>query len=316
MLPNSFKPMLASMGEPFDSPDFLYEIKWDGYRCLAFLDGATRLQSRNLNSLSLLFPELSNLHHRVSAAGALIDGEIVALRNGLPSFQELQKRAQLRKTDQIKAMVQTIPVVYIVFDLLFLKGQPIYQEPLTKRRLLLEEIVTTSDELILASQTIQHGQAYFKAVSQLGLEGVIAKQRDSAYFPGKRVKSWLKFKNKRRGNFIICGYVINPTTRGELSSLVLGAYQGQSLKYYGLVGTGFTQSELKSIQTELQKISCETAPFPKQKISLSNACWIWTKPLVVCEVEFLELTDEGSLRHPSFQSFRPDLRPIDCQYDG
>ncbi|TCL66496.1 bifunctional non-homologous end joining protein LigD/DNA ligase-1 [Hydrogenispora ethanolica] len=314
MLPQSIKPMLASLAEPFDSPDFLYEIKWDGYRCLAFLEGSTRLQSRNGKEISHIFPELRQIHQRIRQPGVVLDGEIIAIRDQKPSFSQLQKRAQLRDAAQIRLISQKIPVVYVVFDLLYWNHQSLMQKPLLERRGRLEELMVPGDEWMVTSQIPEKGIAYFQTTAELGLEGVIAKQQDSLYYPGKRVKSWLKFKHKRRGIFIVCGYVENVSSRGELSSLLLGAYDEDILKPYGLVGTGFTVKELEAIHQELRTIRSSACPFGRPIQAPRGLSW--TQPLVVCEVEYLELTDDGSLRHPLFIRFRPELKPEDCRFEG
>ena len=303
------------MADPFDSEEYTYEIKWDGYRSLAFLDSHTRLQSRNLKDITGIFPELSQIHSFIKQTGTVIDGEIIALRNGKPNFMELQKRGQLRNESQIHNAVKNIPVAYIAFDLLYLNAQPLFHEPIERRRLLLAENLYPSAELILAESIEEKGVAYFNSISAMGLEGVIAKKKKSLYSPGKRVKSWLKFKRKKCDPFIICGFVINPTSRGKLKSLVLGAYLDGILKYFGMVGTGFSSNELQIILKELQKIVSQSSPFTGSiEPKLKNVSWI--RPLVVCEVEYLELTDDGSLRHPSFKRFRPDLKPAECIYQN
>jgi DNA ligase D-like protein (predicted ligase) len=316
MLPENFQPMLASLAEPFDSNDYTYEIKWDGYRCLAFLDSHTRLLSRNQKDLTTVFPELQNLHKRIKQTGCLIDGEIIAMRNGKPSFSELQKRAQLRHKNILTLRETKIPVVYVAFDILFYNHTAIYEKPLTERRGLLADSYYQADELIIASFIETKGLAYFKAICELGLEGVVAKKSNSAYIPGKRGKSWLKFKRKIIHAFVVCGYLVNstPNSRRTLRSLILGAYFQDQLNYFGMVGNGFTQQEMEFILQELVKLRTEECPFPSNRFNPKNTVWI--KPLIVCDVEYLELTDEGSLRHPIFKRFRSDLRVEDCQYDG
>ncbi len=302
------------MAEPFDSPEYTYEIKWDGYRALVFLDTQTRLQSRNLIDLTPIFPELAILHRFQKIHGAVLDGEIIALRNGKPSFLQLQKRGQLRNEAHIRNTAKAIPVVYIVFDLLYFNYTSIVNEPIEKRRLLLKENLKPLDELIVANFIDSQGVAFFESISAMGLEGVIAKKKGSVYLPGKRVKTWLKFKRKKTDNFIICGFVINQTSRGSLSSIVLGAYLEKKLTFFGLVGTGFSRAELEIILKELQKIITDHPPFAgTNNLQLKNA--FWTRPLVVCEIEYLELTDDGILRHPSFKKIRPDLKPEDCIYE-
>jgi DNA ligase D-like protein (predicted ligase) len=313
MLPDTIKPMLATMAQPFDSPEYTYEIKWDGYRCLTYLAEETRIQSRNHKDISQVFPELLDLHRKVKSSDCLLDGEIVALRDNRPSFLELQKRGQLRNPQHIKAAIHSIPVVYVAFDILYFEGKPVLGEPIEKRRSLLMECFNGIEELIVANFVENQGIAYFNTIVELELEGVIAKQKGSLYFPGKRVKNWLKFKRKKLGNFIICGYSINPTHRSDLSALILGAYEQAQLKPFGLVGTGFTQDELDSLYRELKKITSLICPFTGTELRQQNV--YWTNPIIVCEIEYLELTDDHSLRHPSFKRFRFDVNPTDCRFD-
>lgn len=302
------------MADPFDSEEYTYEIKWDGYRSLVFIDSQTKLQSRNLKDLSPVFPELTNIHRSQKKRGMVLDGEIIALRNGKPSFLELQKRGQLRNETQIRHAAQSIPVVYVAFDLLYFNYQSLLNEPIEVRRLLLTENLIPTDELIIAEFIEAQGIAYFKSIAEMGLEGVIAKKIGSIYLPGKRVKTWLKFKRKKTGSFIICGLMYNRTSRGELRSILLGAYLDQKLAFFGMVGTGFSRLEAEIILKELEKIKTDICPFTRSSVPLpQNVCW--TKPIVVCEVEYLELTDDGILRHPSFKRIRPDLRPEDCVFD-
>lgn len=311
-LPIFIKPMLATMAQPFDSEEYTYEIKWDGYRALAFLDSHLKLQSRNLKDITAIFPELTRLKCS-QKPGIILDGELIALRNGKPSFLELQKRGQLRNENQILNAVKNIPVIYIVFDLLYLNYQPTFHETIEKRRHLLFENIKPSHQLVLADSIEGQGIAYFNSISEMGLEGVIAKKKGSNYLPGKRVKTWLKFKKKKTGLFIICGFVVNPTSRGQLSSLILGAYLGDKLTFFGMVGTGFTQKELGATLKELQKIVSERSPFTGSFATPPKNAY-WTKPIIVCEVEYLELTDDGSLRHPIFKKFRPEFKPKECTF--
>lgn len=304
--------MLATMTEPFDSPDYTYEIKWDGYRCLAFLDGSTRLQSRNLKDLTPVFPELTGLHQLIRIPGCVIDGEIVALRSGHPSFPELQKRGQLRNEQQINRAAKTAPVYLVAFDLLYFNYQPMINQPIEARRDLLETHFFDQGPLLLSKYITGSGLKYFQAVSDLNLEGVVAKKKASRYLPGKRSRLWLKFKRKLRGPFIICGYALHTTVRGELRSLILGAYVNHQLKYFGMVGTGFSLDDLPRILAELQGLQTDSCPFTDWPNGLNTIHWV--QPRLVCDVEYLELTDDGSLRHPSFKKFRPELHPKDCQF--
>lgn len=312
MLPDFLKPMLASLGEPFDSSEYTYEIKWDGYRCIAFLDSYTKLQSRNLKDLTPIFPELVNLHQHSHQHGCIIDGEIITLRSGKPSFTDLQKRGQLRAENQIKIAAKTNPVLYVVFDILYHNDCSIINEPIENRREILLNNFSESNEFVFSKAIDGSGLNFFEASSKLGLEGVIAKKKASIYLPGKRVKYWQKFKKKCRGTFVICGFTLKPSSRGNLSALILGAYQQELLKLFGMVGTGFTQDELIILENELTKIKTQICPFTGTALVQKNTVWI--KPVIVCEVEYLELTEDGNLRHPSFKKVRSDLVPEDCQF--
>jgi DNA ligase D-like protein (predicted ligase) len=312
MLPQVFQPMLATMAEPFDSELYIFEVKWDGYRCLTFFeDGKVRLQSRNAHDFTAVFPDLQALAGHIRRPGCLLDGEIIALRDGKPSFLELQKRAQLRNERLIKAAVAKIPVFYVAFDILYCDNQPVYPECLERRIDLLTETIRPGDLLIQSEIVKKNGLQYFHSVSALGLEGVIAKRKGSPYLPGKRVKYWLKFKRKQVGSFVICGYIPNPAGRDEIRSLILGAYRYERFSFFGMVGTGLSGAELNFFHRELNKIRTYESPFPVRP-PVNNACW--TRPLVVCDVEYLELTDDGALRHPIFQRLRPDLRAEDCHF--
>ena len=312
-LPSNIQPMLAVAMEPFDDPDYIYELKWDGIRCLGFIDGGTRLQSRNLKTLNESYPDLTGLHEVLSAAApCVVDGEIIALRNGRPSFLELQKRHNARRPETIQRVIKAIPVVYMIFDLLYYRGESITQQPFRYRRALLVESLKTADPYLLTETVSGRGKDYFAAAAALGLEGVVGKGSQSPYLPGKRTRHWVKFKNVHVASFLICGYTVNPTTRGELSALVLGAYQCGKLVEFGMAGTGFSQNELAYLQSELTKLKTEICPFTGKPLRLPNRHWV--EPEMICDVQYLELTDQGVLRHPLYKGLRGDLAPKECTF--
>ncbi|NLG85354.1 MAG: ATP-dependent DNA ligase [Firmicutes bacterium] len=312
-LPRAIPPMLAVSAEPFDADDHLFELKWDGIRCLAFIDGMTRLQSRNLKPLDDLYPALANLHEAVRHAPCVLDGEIVALRDGRPSFLNLQKRHQARRPEAIARLGRAIPVVYVVFDLLYYEGRPVMREPLRRRREMLTETLTDHHGALVAAEAVPgRGKDYFAAATGLGLEGVVGKQIESPYLPGRRSRYWVKFKKVKTASFVICGYTVNPTTRGEISALVLGAYTEGRLRNYGMVGTGFTRAELRLLGRELAKLQTEKCPFTGTSSPRKDL--IWTEPRLVCDVQYLELTERGTLRHPLYKGLRGDLAPEECRF--
>jgi ATP-dependent DNA ligase len=198
VLPNLIKPMLAvESREPFDSDRHLFEIKWDGIRCLAFIEnGRARLQSRESIDITAQFPELVGLADL--PGGTVLDGELVAMENGKPSLGGIQRRVQLQDQNRIALLSQASPVVYVVFDLLYLRGESTIAQPLLERRQALERLVSASraDRMILSEAVIGQGRDLFRAVGRLGLEGVMAKSLDGQYRPGKRTALWRKIKRQ------------------------------------------------------------------------------------------------------------------------
>ncbi len=307
MLP-TVEPMLATYSEPFDSPNFTYEIKWDGYRCLAYLDAGTKLLSRHLKDLGFTFPELLETHKKFKTSGAILDGEVIAIRNGKPNFFELQKRGHMRNSKAVAAAAKQIPVVYVIFDLLFFNHQPLYKEPIEKRRELLKENLIYSDELILTDSIAEKGKDYFEGVSSLGLEGVVAKKKGSLYYPGKRSKLWYKFKQRKRSNFIVCGIKYE---NSKPHSLILGAYVSGDLHHFGSVSSGLTAKDLYQIRKELDMLITPNPPFAMQRLSKES---FWLKPVIVCEVEYLDFTENLALRDPVFKSFCPGAKAEEVQF--
>ncbi|MGE5598566.1 MAG: ATP-dependent DNA ligase, partial [Bacteroidota bacterium] len=175
-LPPAIPPMLAVLTEPFDSPDHVFELKWDGIRCLSFLDGGTRLQSRNLKVMNEIYPDLAGLHRHVRAAPCVLDGEIVALKDGKPSFLALQKRHNARRAETIRRVARSIPVVYLIFDILYARGENLTRLPFRRRREILAENLIEADQFVLTQLVPERGRDYFAAAVRLGLEGVVGKQ--------------------------------------------------------------------------------------------------------------------------------------------
>ncbi|MGB9802691.1 non-homologous end-joining DNA ligase, partial [Desulfofundulus sp.] len=236
------RPMLAVAAEPFDSPDFLYEVKWDGYRVLAYLDGCTVLRSRNLRDITTTFPELDELHRYVKKLPAIIDGEIVVIQDGLPSFAALQARGRLEDPLKAKNMASRYPAMLMAFDVLYAGGRPFLNEPLCRRKELLAEIVKPGDRVLVSEFVLNQGRAFTAACVARGLEGAMAKHLDSPYLPGRRSSYWRKFRRTREADLVICGYQMGRGQR-RLGALVLGGYRGEELVYQGKVGTGFGRDE-------------------------------------------------------------------------
>ncbi len=309
-LPTVIKPMLAGLvRQPFDSPNHLFELKWDGIRTLAFIEGGqVRLQSRNLRNITPQYPELVNLPQQVKGNGVVLDGELVCLdEQGHPSFQKLQQRMQ--RSSRSSRQLPHPPVHYIVFDILFLNGQSVMEEPLWKRKNLLHEILQPGDSAQACEFIEKDGTAFFQATCEYGLEGILAKEKGSLYFPGRRSSSWLKIKRLRESDFVIGGYTFGGS-RELFSSLLLGLYDGETLLFVGLVGTGFSGSDFKRIYSLLQPLHTSTCPFKNPPV-LQRFIY-WCRPELVCQVSYGEFTLDRKLRYPVFLGLREDKLPVDC----
>lgn len=325
-LPDKIRPMLAVAAEPFDSPDYLFELKWDGLRALAFLNGGTRLQSRNLREISAQYPELASLHTRVKESGAVLDGEIIAPADGKPSFQRLTSRMHTTSPLRIKRAMQENPVLYVAFDLLYYNGRSLLQEPCRKRQELLLSAVTPGDSLITSTVLPEKGRELFRLAAEKDLEGVVGKEKNSPYLPGKRSPFWKKIRVTRSAPFVICGYTTNPTGRRDLSALIIGAYQVHErtrlLLPCGLVGAGLSQEEIDHLLHLLRPLASNASPFaaggvlpggPGREPGADKPQVHWVRPELACEVEYLEFTAGRQLRHPLYRGLRPETDPAECR---
>lgn len=304
------RPMLAVSSEPFDSAAYLFEVKWDGYRCLAYLDQDTVLRSRNLLDLTGKFPELAGLREKVTKKPAILDGEIVVLENGKPSFAGLQSRGRMNDLKRISRASLERPAVFVAFDILYYKGKDIMQLPLQERKRLLAGAVTQGEEFILSGFIHRDGRDFYTACVKEGLEGMVAKRLDSVYLPGRRSAAWKKIRHTREADLVIGGYQQGTAGR-SLGSLVLGGYREGRLVYQGKVGTGFSEREAEALLEGLRQLEVagETMPLPRAERKRTR----WVKPVLVCSVEYLTTTTEGYLRHPVYKGIRTDKAPQECQ---
>jgi bifunctional non-homologous end joining protein LigD len=296
-----YEAMLATLAQEVPKGDgWLFEVKWDGYRALAYVKGGeAHLVSRNGNDLSARFPEVAKeVAKAVKTPDCVLDGEICALdEQGRPSFSAMQ---------QGKPGTQ---VVYEVFDLLELEGEPLIDLPLVERRRRLEALLDRRIRTVRLSEVFEDGEALYRAALDRGLEGIIAKRADCPYRQGKRTREWLKIKTHGRQEFVIAGYTKGQGRRsGRFGSLVLGVWRGGELSYVGNCGTGFTDKDIDQLLSRLRPLEQPVSPFstvPKMP-KVRKADVVWVKPELVCEVEFVEWTHDGRLRAPSFQGLRED----------
>ncbi|MGO4912878.1 DNA ligase D [Leeuwenhoekiella sp. W20_SRS_FM14] len=292
------KPMLATPAkEIFNSPDWIYEIKWDGYRLVSYVnEGNVILQSRNGQSynekFSLIAEELHALPQNV-----ILDGELVILEeNGLPNFQKLQNYERGKTKGVLR---------YYVFDIVYLDGYDMQQLPLIDRKSFLPELLQGLDHCVYCDHIEGMGTMFYNKAIASGVEGVIAKKKDSNYYPGLRFEHWLKIKNIESDEFLICGYTSPLNKNDHFGSLILGNYKEGNLSYAGNCGSGFSNAEKKELLSKFKLYEISSSPF-NQKVSLKGREAHWMKPHFVCEVKYMEKTQTGLLRHPVFKGLRFD----------
>jgi len=318
-MPTRIHPMLAeSIEKPFDGDDWLFEIKWDGYRAVAFVEnGKVRLVSRNQNDLTPRYPELKDMAASIKGKSAILDGEVVALdADGRASFSLMQQRTGFRPGGRRGAANADVPVLYYAFDLLYLDGYDWRRMPIEQRKKKLEAIIVAGDVVRYSDHYDTHGTALFKIAEQNKLEGILAKKKGS-FYEERRSREWLKIKIRHRMECVVGGYTEPEGTRAHFGSLVLGLYDKEGrLIHVGQVGSGFDQKLLTEISKLLKKIETKKNPFYGEVEALRQV--IWVKPELVAEVEYAEWTDgtsEGSgpkLRAPVFLGLRDDKDPKEC----
>jgi bifunctional non-homologous end joining protein LigD len=318
-MPPVLQPMLATPGgKPFDDPKWIFEVKWDGVRTLAYLGGdRTRLVSRRGRDVNEQYPELVEMHELLAGDNALVDGEIVVLeRDGKPSFERLQQRFTVSKpTQQILA---ANPVLFIAFDLLWLDGESLVERPLEERIAELHRVLVPGPRVQNSVTIERSGKKLFEEVKKRGLEGVLAKRKGSTYKPGRRSKDWIKIKAVNRQDCVIVGWSLGEGRRGGgVGALLAGVYRNGTLDYAGHVGTGFTEKTLAVLGEKLAPLETDEPPIPtppKDEVDVRAVRWV--RPELVCEVEYLEFTSQFRMRAASFKGLREDKAPEDCIYEG
>ena len=317
-MPAAVHPMLATSVETaFDDPEWLFEIKWDGYRAVSFLqDGKVRLVSRNQNELTGEFPELNELSKLIKAKNAVLDGEVVALdEQGRASFSLMQQRTGIRKGGRRVGARRELQIVYYIFDLLYVDGFDLRRVALEQRKQVLAQIIARS-ELVRYSDHFPQGLALFEVAKQKGLEGILAKKRASHY-EERRSREWLKIKVTQTVDCVVGGYTDPEGSRQYFGSIVLGLYDEKGrLIHVGQAGTGFNQAMLKEIWQVLKELETNRSPFYGD---VDAAHVHWVKPERVAEIKFTEWTHETTeggmkLRAPVFLGLRGDKDPKECTF--
>ena len=319
-MPTAITPMLATaIDKPFDSPEWLFEIKWDGYRAVSFIaDRKVRLVSRNQNDLTSQFAELRKLPELAKAGTAVLDGEVVALDDqGRASFSLMQQRTGFSAHGRRGAGRSDLQIVYYVFDLIYLDGYDLRRVSLQERKQALSQIILPND-LVRYSEDFPQGVALFEAAKQQGLEGILAKRRDSHY-EERRTREWLKIKITQTVDCVIGGYTDPEGSREYFGAIVLGLYDAEGrLVHVGQAGTGFDQKALKQVWQVLKELETNRSPF-HGPVEAAHVHWV--KPKRVAEIKFTEWTHETTeggpkLRAPVFMGLRDDKDPKECTLAG
>jgi bifunctional non-homologous end joining protein LigD len=316
-MPRNVKPMKATLvDEPFDDADWLYEVKWDGYRAVAFLDKKdVELISRN----NIPFEKYYPLNKLLKSWGlnAVLDGEILVLNDkGISDFGALQNWRSEADGN----------LVYYVFDILWYDGKNLMDLPLIQRQAILKEVLPTNDDRIRQSKVFTgSGTEFFQAAEKIGLEGIIAKKASSVYTSDLRSREWLKIKAHKRQEVVIAGFTKNAGTSKAFSALALGVYEGKTLKYVGKVGTGFTEKMQKEMMAQFKPLITDKSPFDVEpdvdkpsrfRPQRLGAKPTWLKPELVGEVAFAEVTGEGIFRQASFKGMRVDKKAKDVVFEA
>ena len=297
-MPHEVHPMLAQLADtPFDSHDWIYEIKWDGYRAVAEVQkGSVSLYSRNHQDFNKKFPEVVSALEQIDH-DIVLDGEVVVLdENGKSQFQLLQDYGRSKKGI----------LHYYVFDLLYLDGYDLRDVPLIERKELLEKLLHENDILKYSNHIEQHGLKLYTIAKRKGFEGIMAKRKASRY-SSARTTDWLKIKNIQMQEAVICGFTQPRGKRQAFGALILGIYENNELRYVGHAGGGFNKDKLQEVSALLEPLITDSSPFPAEPVANSKPTWV--KPKLVCQVKFSEWTNDGLMRQPVFLGMREDKDP-------
>jgi bifunctional non-homologous end joining protein LigD len=311
-MPSGIKPMLATLvNEPFDDPFWSYEVKWDGYRSIAYINKeGVSLSSRNNKPFTDKYYPITHALQQWKN-DAVLDGEILVIKDdGKADFSALQNwRSEADGR-----------LAYYVFDILWYNGTNLMELELSQRQFILKQILPAGDDRIRLSQAFDGGIGFFETAKRMGLEGIMAKRKDSLYIPDSRNKQWLKIKASKRQEVVIAGYTKNDSSSKLFSSLLLGVYKDKELIYIGKVGTGFTDKMQREMMEQFKPLVTKTIPFASEpdinkpsrfRPNPPHAQAVWLKPVLVCEVSFAEITSDGVFRHPSFEGMRSDKKAAD-----
>jgi DNA ligase D-like protein (predicted ligase) len=305
--PTWMPPMNAILTkEHFSHPDWIYEPKWDGQRCLVYSKNhQVKLTSRNKKNINITFPDIEKDFEHQKNTNFIVDGEIVAFKGKNTSFSELQNRMNVKNPKKIQKLLKQKVFIYL-FDILYYNGYDVTHLPLIERKKLLTKVIQFKGCIRYTPHIKETGLAYFQKACKKGWEGVMAKNSKAPY-QSKRSKDWLKFKCIQEQELVIGGYTEPQGSRIGLGALLVGFYQNNQLHYAGKVGTGYNVQTLKMLIAKLKKIESSKCPFQKGNPPKETVHWV--KPQLIAEIGFEEWTKDNKLRQPRYLGLRQDLSP-------
>lgn len=301
----NIRPMLiGTKGQPFDSDEYIYELKLDGERCIAYLDRDKTILKNKRNILMLpKVPELAEIHKNVNVR-CILDGELAVIKDGRPDFFEIQKRSMMSNPVKIDMAAKKYPACFTAFDILYYENRQVTDLPLTERKELLQKAVISENGRFAVSRFIEkNGIQFYALAEQQELEGIVAKRKDSKYYFDKRTKDWIKIKYLQDDDFVVLGYV---PKENSMNSIILGQYSNGQLVYKGHVTLGVGGEPFRRIKT-LNKTDCPFSEIPK-----GNENAVWVTPELVCTVKYMMKTESGGMRQPVFKGLREDKSPEEC----
>ena len=321
-MPRHIVPMLATTAPlPTRPSAYTFEVKWDGVRGISYIeDGRFHMESRNLRDITPRYPELAGLPDALGGRNAVLDGEVVAFDEaGKPSFGRLQHRMHLANDVEVRRRMADIPIAYLLFDVLWLDGELLVDEPWTTRRAVLDSLELSGSGSCWQVPATHPGEgtALVAATKANGLEGVVAKKMDAPYEIGRRSRCWIKVKNFARQEVVVGGWLPGQGNReNRLGALLAGYYDDEGqLRYAGRVGTGFTDAELRRLAELLQPLARDTSPFV-DPVPAPRGMARYVEPRLVADVDFGEWTADGTMRHPSYKGLRDDKDPTEVRRES
>lgn len=298
--------LMAENNDPFDDPNYIYELKHDGHRGVAYLDPEGGSDLRNKRDMKLLpqFPELAGLHRQVRRR-CILDGEVIVTgADGKPDFDAIQRRSLMSSSTKIAFAAARQPATFVAFDILFLGDEAVNFRPLMERKVLLSETVREGGRLAVSRYIEEKGTALYQLAEAQGLEGIVAKRKDSKYFFGKTTRDWLKIKYLKDDDYVICGYI---RKSGGVTSLILGQYDTGRLVYKGHVTLGVGGQNFRQVAASPRQTASPFSPIPK-----GNDGAVWIEPLVGV-VSYMPGNNKEGLRQAVFKGVRSDKAPEDCK---